>query len=53
MAWKLHEDVKEELSEYQYSYKIKNKIETKKNNENYSPRDYYYENIDEWESLTW
>lgn len=45
--WVLTEEGKEE---YQYFNKIKKEH---RNKENYSPRNYYYENIDEWESLAW
>lgn len=50
MCWVLSEEYKEELAEYQYYNKIK---EENKNKETYSPRNYYYENIDGWESLVW
>lgn len=36
--------------EYQYCHKLKKE---NKNKENYSPRIYCDENIDEWESLAW
>lgn len=47
MCWILTE---EGLEEYQYYHKVKKE---NNNKENYSPRDYYYEDTDEWESLAW
>lgn len=46
MCWILTEEAKEDLSEYQYCNKDRN-------TEDYSPKDYYYEDIDEWEALAW